>query len=385
MPFGGYRRPDGSCGIRNHLLVMSSVSCANGVVNEVGRQLDQVKTVTHTEGCGRGPADWEVAVRTLTGLGRNPNAGAVLVIGLGCETIPAAFIAEDIRKATGKPVEHLVIQEQGGSRKTARAAIAACRRLLGEIGRLPRESCEWEQLTMGLECGGSDALSGVTANPVVGEAADWLVAQGGTVILTETTEMIGTERLLSRRAVTPELGDRIASAVECQRRKTERFLGEASGQVISPGNMEGGLSSIAEKSLGCIVKAGTSPIRDMVPYGQKPTTRGLVIMEGPGSDIFSLTGLAAAGAQLVIFTTGRGTPMGFPTVPVIKVASNSALFKSMNDDMDLNAGQVIEGRSIEEVGGELRDLVQRVAGGEQTRAERNRQETLAIFTEGPVF
>ncbi len=385
MPFTGYRRPDGSCGVRNHLLVMSSVSCANGVVNAIGRQLDEVTAITHTEGCGRGPADWEVALRALIGLGSNPNAAAVLVVGLGCEAIPAAYVADEIRKATGKPAEHLVIQERGGSVKSTRAGLAACRRLLKPIRKQQRESCEWKRLLLGLQCGGSDALSGVTANPVVGEAADWLVAQGGTVMLTETTEMIGTERLLARRAATPELGERIQSSVEAQRRKTARYLGEDAARVISPGNMEGGLSSISEKSLGCIIKAGSSPIRELVGYGRRPEQSGLVIMEGPGSDVFSLTGLAAAGAQLIVFTTGRGTPVGFPLVPVIKVASNSELYANMKDDMDLNAGQAIDGKSIPEIGAQLRRLIERVAGGAQTRAEINRQETLAIFSEGPAF
>jgi altronate dehydratase large subunit len=324
-------------------------------------------------------------VRTLTGLGSNPNVGAALIVGLGCETIPADFVAGEIRKATNMPVEHLIIQEQGGSQKCARRGVEIAKQMLAETEKSAREECPWNRLVLGLECGGSDALSGVTANPVVGKAADWLVGQGGTAILTETTEMIGTEQVLSRRAATPELGQRIVNLITSQREKTERFLGEGASMVISPGNIEGGLSNITEKSLGCIVKGGTTPIREVVEYGVQPAEKGLVIMDAPGSDVFSLTGMAAGGAQLLIFTTGRGTPVGFPIAPVIKVASNSRLFENMNDDMDVNAGRVLEGVSMDQAGKELCQLMERVAGGEQTRAEINRQETLSFFTEGPAF
>jgi altronate dehydratase large subunit len=240
-------------------------------------------------------------------------------------------------------------------------------------------------LTVGLECGGSDALSGLTANRLVGAAADWLVARGATVILSETTEMIGTEKILAKRAADPKLGRHIVDLIEGQRRRTEDLLGELAGMVISPGNMEGGLSTITEKSLGCIVKGGTSPIRELVEYAAAPTERGLILMDTPGSDIFSLTGMAAGGAQIMLFTTGRGTPAGFPTVPVVKIASNNRLYEQMTDDMDLNAGPLIEGGDLEEASRELVALVRAVAEGRLTKAERNRQEMVALHTTGPAF
>ena len=384
MGFQGYSRPDGSAGVRNYVVVMSSVACANGVVQAIGRELPEVKPIIHTEGCGRGLKDIAISTRTLAGLGKNPNVAAILVVGLGCEFIKAAGLADQI-KATGKPVEFLVIQEQGGSRKTARLGIEIAGKMLAQANKLKRQEFGWDKLCVGLECGGSDAMSGVSANPMVGKAADWLVAQGATVILSETTEMIGTEKILAARCPSPEVAKRLFALIQEQEKQTKVLLGPLAGLVISPGNIEGGLSSIQEKSLGCIIKGGTSPVQEVIEYAAAPSQKGLVIMDTPGSDIYSLTGMAAAGAQLMIFTTGRGTPAGFPIAPVIKVASNSQLFERMNDDMDLNAGKILEGASLEEAGKELVEFVQQVANGELVKAEINRQDILSIHTVEPAF
>ncbi|MFO8056850.1 MAG: UxaA family hydrolase [bacterium] len=384
MGFMGYKRPDGSCGVRNHVLVLSSVACANGVANAIGREVPEVKVITHTEGCGRGVADINISKRTLAGLGKNPNVAGVLVVGLGCEFIKAPQLAEDIA-STGKPVESLVIQEEGGSRKTAKKGAEIAGKLMGEAASLKREECGWDTIRLGLECGGSDALSGVTANPVVGVTADELVDRGGTVVLSETTEMIGTEEVLARRAATPEMGDKLLDLIRGQRKQTEDILGPLANLVISPGNIEGGLTNITEKSLGCVIKGGTSTINEVVEYGAEPTDKGLIIMDTPGSDIFSLTGMAAGGCQVMIFTTGRGTPAGFPVVPVIKVASNSELYESMKDDMDVDGGRVLEGIGINQAGKELFELLKRVADGDQTKAEMNLQDVISIHTVGPAF
>jgi altronate dehydratase large subunit len=384
MGFIGYRRPDGRCGVRNHVVVLSSVSCANGVVSAIGREVPEIKPITHPEGCGRGIADVEITTRTVTGLCRNPNVAAVLIVGLGCEFMRAPQLAEQVR-AAGKPVETLVIQEQGGTKKTTAKGLEIARSMLAKAGSIQREPCSWDRFVLGLECGGSDALSGVTANPLVGVAADWVVAQGGTVILSETTEMIGTEEILSKRAATPEVGKKLYGLIKEHTKFVKEALGPFAGMVISPGNIEGGLSNITEKSLGCIIKGGTTPVNEVIDYGAEPSARGLVIMDTPGSDIFSLTGMAAAGAQIMLFTTGRGSPVGFPIVPVIKVASNSELFRTMEDDMDVNAGGLLEGVSIQKAGDELVDLIRRVAEGEQPKAEINRQDCLSIHTVGPAF
>ena len=384
MGFMGYKRRDGKCGVRNHVMVLSSVSCANGVVNAIGRQVPEVKTVTHPEGCGRGIADVEITTRTVTGLCKNPNVAAVLIIGLGCEFMKAPDLAGQM-EGSGKPVQSLVIQELGGTKKTTARGVEVARNMLAEAGLVEREECGWDRLVVGLECGGSDALSGVTANPLVGVAADWLVEQGGTVILSETTEMIGTEEVLSKRAASPEIREKVCGLIMDHRKFVKDALGPFASMVISPGNVEGGLSNITEKSLGCIIKGGTSPVREVIDYGAEPSTRGLVIMDTPGSDVFSLTGMAAGGAQIMIFTTGRGSPVGFPIVPVVKVASNSEMFNRMEDDMDVNAGRLLEGVNIRDAGDDLVDLIKRVAEGEQPKAEINRQDSLSIHTVGPAF
>jgi len=384
MGFLGYKRPDGKCGVRNHVMVLSSVSCANGVVNAIGRELPEVKAVTHPEGCGRGIADVEITGRTVAGLCKNPNVASVLIVGLGCEFMKAPQLAEQVQ-ASGKRVESLVIQDEGGTKKTTAKGIEIARKMLAEAGSLQREPCGWDKLVLGLECGGSDALSGVTANPLVGVAADWLVAQGGTVILSETTEMIGTEEVLKKRAATPEVGEKLYGMIKNHTQFVKDALGPFASMVISPGNVEGGLTNITEKSLGCIIKGGTSPVIEVVDYGAEPSTSGLVLMDTPGSDIFSLTGMAAGGAQILLFTTGRGSPVGFPIAPVVKIASNSELFNMMEDDMDMNAGRLLEGMNINDAGDELVDLIKRVAEGEQPKAEINRQDCLSIHTVGPAF
>jgi altronate dehydratase large subunit len=384
MGFQGYKRPDGKCGVRNHVMVLSSVSCANGVVNAIGREVPEVKAVTHPEGCGRGIADVELTGRTVAGLCNNPNVASVLIVGLGCEFMKAPQLAEQAQ-ASGKRVESLVIQEQGGTKKTTVKGIEIARNMLAEAGSVEREDCGWDKLVLGLECGGSDALSGVTANPLVGVAADWLVAQGGTVILSETTEMIGTEEVLKKRAATPEVGEKLYGMIKDHTAFVKEALGPFASMVISPGNMEGGLTNITEKSLGCIIKGGTTPVVEVVDYGVEPMAGGLVLMDTPGSDVFSLTGMAAGGAQILLFTTGRGSPVGFPIAPVVKIASNTELFNRMEDDMDVNAGRLLEGVSIGDAGNELVTLIKRVAEGEQPKAEINLQDCLSIHTVGPAF
>jgi altronate dehydratase large subunit len=379
MGFSGYRREDGRAGVRNHVVVISSVSCANGVTNAIGRALPAVKTITHAEGCGRGPLDMGITYRTMVGLCTNPNVAGVLVVGLGCEFIPAGGLARDIG-AQNKPVEHIVIQDEGGSGPATTKGIEIAGKLLKHAGTLKRVECGWEELTLGLECGGSDALSGVTANPLVGGVADWLVGQGGTAILSETTEMIGAEHILARRAATPEIARQITELVQNQNRRVHEVLGDLAHMVISPGNIEGGLSNITEKSLGCIVKGGTTPLNEVMEYAQRPTKKGFVIMDTPGSDIFSITAMAAGGAQIILFTTGRGSCVGFPTVPVVKVASNRRLYEMMTGDMDVNSSRILEETTLEEATAEFVDLLKRVADGEATKAEANGQDVLSIMT-----
>jgi altronate dehydratase large subunit len=383
MDFMGYKREDGRFGVRNHVLVLSSVSCANGVVEAISRALPDVVPVTHAYGCGYGPEDINVSLKTLTGLVNNPNIGAALVVGLGCEVLKPDFFVE---AACDKPVKTLVIQEDGGSAATTEKGIDICRNFLTQLEMQKREPVPLSELVVGLECGGSDAFSGITANPATGAAADRFVANGATAILSETTEMIGTAHILKRRCVSQNIGDQVEKLVNDHEKHVKASLGELAGMVISPGNMDGGLSSITEKSLGCITKGGSTPITEVLTYADRPTQKGLVIMDTPGYDIDSMAGMAAGGAQIIIFTTGRGSIAGFPGVPVIKVSSNSKTYLSMQGDMDINAGTIIDDEtSVDEVGQALFDLAIRVANGDTTFAESQKNSVFNYLKQGPTF
>ena len=370
--FKGYPRPDGKVGARNHVVVLPTVACANGVAGAIARQVEGVVPLYHGHGCGRGGRDLELHFRALAGLLANPNVAAALLVGLGCEVMKARFLA-DTAEAGGKPVEHFEIQEVGGSRRAAQKGAAIARSLLETASACERVEASPQDLLLGLKCGGSDSLSGVTANPLVGEVADRVVAAGGTTVLTESTEMIGTSHILERRASDPEVAARVKEMIEAADRRTHEIMGPMASLVIAPGNLEGGMSSIQEKSLGCIAKAGTSPVMQVVDYAETPAAGGLVLMDGPGYDTESMTGLAAAGVQVMMFTTGRGNPIGYPIVPVIKIASNTPLFRTMEDDMDVDAEAALDGASLTGAGDALEELLLRVLEGEQTKAELNGQ------------
>ncbi|MCD6280107.1 MAG: UxaA family hydrolase [Deltaproteobacteria bacterium] len=382
--FKGFERPDGSVGIRNHVAIIPSVSCVNGVVNMIAKMVPASVPLYHGHGCARA-REIELHTRTLANIGKNPNVAAALVVGLGCEVIKAETIATAIA-SSGKPVEFLQVQDNGGSIKTAEKAAGIVKKLIDHAKGIKQKDFTLDTLTMGLECGGSDAFSGITANPAVGLASDWLVKEGATVILTETTEMIGTTHILKNRASSPEVAGEVERIISEAEKLTHDILGPLASLVIAPGNMDGGMSSIKEKSLGCIIKAGSTPINQVVEYGEIPSDKGLIIMDGPGYDTESITGLAAAGSQLIIFTTGRGTPAGFPVVPVIKVASNPRTYRSMESDMDINAGAILEGTSLEKVGEDIKGKIINVLEGEKTKAELNMTDgVICMYTLTPAF
>lgn len=383
--FPGYGRPDGSVGVRNHVAILPSVACANGVVAAIARDVPEVLPLYHGHGCGRGGADLMIHQRTLVNIAKNPNIAAVLVVGLGCEILKAEGLALAI-SLSKKPVEYIYIQNEGGSRRAAVKGAGIARRLLAEAGMAERRESPLSALRLGLECGGSDAFSGVTANPAVGLAADWLVERGGSVVLSETTEMTGTGHILGRRAKDEAVAAEINRRIDATERKGREILGAMAQYMVAPGNMDGGMSSIREKSLGCIVKGGHTTINQVTDYAVPPSEKGLVIMDGPGYDMESMAGVAASGCQVIIFTTGRGTPAGFPGIPVIKVASTTRLYASMEDDMDVNAGAVLEGATLDQVAEQIISLLHRVLSGELTRAEQNRQEgILCLYTTNPSF
>jgi altronate dehydratase large subunit len=380
----GYLRPDGKVGIRNHVLVLAAVSCINGVVQRISREVPEAVCVPHAFGCGRGgPRDLEILFRTLSGMVKHPNVGAAVLVGLGCEVSNTKALSPWIGDC-GKPVEIFNVQDCG-SLKTAEKGAEAARRLLREAKSQPRVPISWDRLLVAMECGGSDAMSGVTANPALGAVSDWIVGKGGSVIFGENTEMIGTDHILARRARNGEVAGRIVRMVGRADQLARDVMGKLAGLVISPGNMDGGMSTIAEKSLGCIFKGGSTTINQVVDYGEAPAEKGLILQDGPGYDGDSMAGLAVSGAQAMFFSTGRGTPAGFPALPVIKVASNTRIFEAMKDDMDVNAGSLVEGKSREELRDEMIALLTRVVNGEKTRAEANGMDVFTMMTVHPPF
>jgi len=335
----------------------------------IGKHHKAVVSIIHQHGCAQVGEDRQQTARTLIGIGRNPNVGAVLVVGLGCETISAEYIAEEIA-SIGKPVEMVIVQEAGGTGRAVELGNNKVRLLLEDITSLEREPVGWEAVILGTKCGGSDASSGLSANPAVGFVSDRVVEAGGTVILAETTEFIGAEHLLIERAANEEIGREIEKMVTRVEQRAFSLGVDIRGANPTPGNIEGGITTIEEKSLGCIRKGGTTAINEVLRYAQKPTKRGLVVMDTPGNDVETVTGITAGGAQVVIFTTGRGTPLGSPIAPVIKVATNTPMYERMKDNMDINAGTIIDGMdTIEQIGEEIWNKLIAVLNGEETRAE----------------
>jgi altronate dehydratase large subunit len=384
MTFQGYRRANGTVGIRNHVLVIPSVMCANFVVERIGRALPDVATVTHPTGCAQVGTDFEQTKRTMAGFAANPNVGAVLVVGLGCETNESKALATEIA-ARGQRVEVIGIQETGGTTDTIARGIEVARGLLGEIAGYERVACPVSELILGTECGGSDGFSGITANPALGYASDRLVAEGGTVILAEVPELVGAEHLLAERAEAPVAAKLFEMIERVEARARAMHVDMRYGNPTQ-GNIAGGLTTIEEKSLGAAYKGGSSALREVVEYAERPSQRGLVVMDTPGQDIEQMTGMVAGGAQIVVFTTGRGTPTGSPIAPVIKVATNSAMFAKMRENMDVNAGAILDGtRTLEQVGDEIFGWIVDAANGRAPAAETLGFNDFAINRIGPSF
>jgi len=387
MKFMGYRRPDGTVGIRNHVLILPSVTCANRVARGISQNLLGSTWFEHEHGCCQLGVDKELTQRVLVSHGTHPNVYGVVVVGLGCETLRAQDVAEAIKKQCPyKTVELIIIQDEGGSVKATAKGQSAARIMVGEASRMAREAIDASELILGTECGGSDACSGISANPALGEASDLLIDVGGSVILAETTEIIGAEHLVAARAVSKEVKDRCYEVINrCE--ATVKSMGvDMRGSQPTPGNIEGGLSSIEEKSLGCIYKAGTRPLIDVIDYAMPVRKKGLVWMDTPGQDIVQITGMVAGGCHLVVFTTGRGTCCGSPIAPTIKVASNTALFEKMQDNMDINAGTVITGQeTVKQVGQRIFDEMLIMASGKLAKAEILGFNDFALYRIGPTI
>jgi altronate dehydratase large subunit len=359
--FLGYPRPTGKAGIRNKIAVISSVVCANTVVRRVAAKIENAVAITHPHGCGQIGRAYSNLLNILTGLGSNPNVYGALVIGLGCEHLSSIDVANKISESD-KPVESFNIQEvKGGSISAIEKGISICKGFDKEAKELKKEFFDFSHITLGLECGGSDTTSGLTANPTLGIVSDKIVALGGTSILPEFLEWGGAVHLLSKRAINEDVAAQIQEPFK-----------HHSGENRSPGNIAGGLSTPEEKSLGNIIKAGKAPIQGVINYAEKPGEKnGLWLMVEPGLDIISMTSLAAAGSNLIVFTTGRGTPSGNPIAPVIKICGNPKTIEYMGNDFDVDVSKIMTNdKTIELMSELLWKKLADVCNGEKTISER---------------
>jgi len=373
MEFWGYPRPDGRVGVRNLVAVIPSVYCAEVVARRIAQQLQGAVSLHHKVGCSQVGLDLEIAARTLKSFGKHPNVAAVLVVGLGCERLKATELAEGIA-SSGKPVELITIQDSGGTLKAVEAGTAIVRNLVQDASAQRREKFGLEHLAVATECGGTDAFSGIVANPAVGIAVDRLIAAGGTAMISEITELLGTEHLLAARAVSPEVAEQIYRVIGLSEAQLSReSRNDRSGvrsALISPGNIEGGVTTVVEKALGGAKKAGSSPFVGVLKYAEIYSRPGLHLMDTPNHDAESTSGMVAGGCQVVLFTTGRGTPTGHPIAPVIKITGNSLSFQKMFDNIDINTGSVVDGsKTLREAGEDIFQELLAVASGKQTKAE----------------
>lgn len=389
--FPGYRRPDGRAAIRNEIWIINTVACVNGTSERIaakarerwcgpGSPVEGIHAFTHPYGCSQLGDDLGHTRAILAGLANHPNAAGVLVLGLGCENNRL----EDFLKALGPQEEDRILyfNAQEVSDEIG-AGMEMMEKLVARASRFRREPIPVGELVLGMKCGGSDGFSGITANPLVGRVADWLCGGGGTVLLTEVPEMFGAEAVLERRASSPVIAERFRGMVE---EFKDYFLrhGEPVHENPSPGNKDGGITTLEEKSLGCVQKGGGAPVKEILPYGAAatPGLGGLSLIQAPGNDGVSATAMTAAGAHMILFTTGRGTPLGLP-VPTLKIASNPALASRKPGWIDFDAGELLkDGVSPESVAADLVSLVLMTAGGKPTRNEENGYREIAIWKEG---
>ena len=386
--FMGYVREDGRVATRNYIAIIASVNCSSGTGRYIAESfrrnpltgeslldgypnVDGVVALGHKTGCGMASEGEPIDLlrRTIAGYARHPNFGAVIMVGLGCEANQIASLLRAEGLEESDKLKTLVIQEIGGARRTVEEGVARVKALLPKVNCARREPVRAEHLKVALQCGGSDGFSGLTANPALGYATDLVVRHGGTAILTETTEIYGAEHLLTRRAVNTGIAQKLLDRIEWWKEYTRANGGEFDNNP-SPGNKAGGLTNIVEKSLGAVVKAGSTNLVDVVRYAEPVEARGLVVMDGPGFDPVSATGQVAGGANILCFTTGRGSVFGCKPTPSIKLATNTPLYNRMPDDMDVNCGGIAEGTdTVEDCGRRIFEKILAVASGERTKSE----------------
>lgn len=387
MEFYGYQRANGKVGSRNHVAILPSVVCANDVASAIASHVENTRALLHHQGCCQLPPDLDRVTDVLIGLACNPNVGAVLVVSLGCEGTDVERLVSAIQE-NQTPVEVINIQALGGTSKAIAAGIDKASALARRISAERRTPVDLSESVISIKCGASDATSGLASNCVIGYLADRLVDMKATVIFGETTEFIGAEHILARRGRTPEVGQKIYEIVKRMEARAESMGCDMRKGQPTPGNIAGGLSSIEEKSLGAIVKSGSRPIEGILDYAEQIDGRkGLWIKDTPGREMEILTGMALSGAQCMMFSTGRGAPQGFPIMPVLKICGNPNTYRRMQDDMDLNAGVIIEGqKSIEEVGEEaLKRLIETLSGAMTKNETLHYFSAIDIYCMGPVI
>ena len=371
MTFYGYKRPDGRVGVRNHVLILPASVCASDTSRIIAQQVTGAVTFNNQQGCSQVAPDQQLTMDVMAGYAANPNVYGTVVVSLGCENCQMDLVVKAIEERTNKPLKQVIIQEAGGTLKAVDMAVRYAKEMVAEASVLQKEEFPISELIVGTECGGSDPTSGLAANPVIGEMSDRIVAAGGTSILSETTEFIGAEHILARRAATPEVHDRIFEIVH-RYEDALRLVGEEVREGNpSPGNKAGGITTLEEKSLGCIHKGGHSPINAVYDYAkQVESKQGLVIMDTPGNDPASVAAMVAGGAQVIVFSSGRGSPVGHPIAPVVKVTGNKITFANMEDNIDFCAAPLIYGeKTVEQLGTDLLNMVVETACGKQTKAE----------------
>lgn len=380
--FQGFRRSSGRVGVRNYVGIVTSVNCSATVARLIAEaaersrllddypNVDGVVPITHASGCGMAGSGegFDMLRRTLWGTAANPNFGAVVLVGLGCEVIQTARLVKDFGLAGRPEFRSFTIQDVGGTRRAVERGLEILREMLPIANEAYREPVPASELVLGLQCGGSDAWSGITANAALGAAVDMLVAQGGTAYLSETPEIYGAEHLLQARAQSQAVSDKLRARLAWWERYTALHGAEMNNNP-SPGNKAGGLTTILEKSLGAVAKGGTSTLTDVIGYAEQTTSRGLVFMDSPGFDPCSATGQVAAGATVIVFTTGRGSAFGFKPSPSIKLSSNTAIYRIMKDDIDIDCGPIAAGALITDKAEEILTYILDVASGRRTKSE----------------
>jgi altronate dehydratase large subunit len=384
--FMGFKRPDGQAGVRNFLGVLSTVTCANQAALDIARHVKGTAVFTHQQGCGLLRPDLDIVERTLVNLGNNPNLGALLVVSLGCEGVDAEKVAGAIQ-VSGKPVELVKIQREGGYFGALSEAGLKAQQLARDISGFRREPVGIDKLRLGIKCGASDPTSGLSANPAVGKAADRLIEAGGSAVFGETTEVVGAEHILARRCENQAVADKLLDLVDTLEKRVRQSGGDMRGGNPSAGNISAGLTTIEEKSLGAIVKSGSTPLRDVFLYGEcPPRETGLYFVDSPGREPEILAALAAAGCQVILFTTGIGAPQGFPFVPVAKVSGNRKTVDTLVDFIDLDVSQVLlRQETLDQAGIRILQNSLNIASGENTKAETiGYIGSTAIWQTGPV-